>query len=180
VAALSVGARHARVAPKRNPGEGDDAGAQEQATADGRSVSGRPRDGNSSAAPRVLVSTFRWRGSVSCFTLKGFFAALRSPMRSGSSQSRRPEELRLVDVGSLLSVPVTTKSASRQPHSEHTSRSRQSRIAVSGVSLGHVGEVGLGLVRAFLARYDQPNPSRSESGIGLGSELIPNAKCYGT
>ena len=46
-------------AQKKNPGEGEDAGAQEQAIADGRSVSGRPCEWNSSAAPfRSLACSF--------------------------------------------------------------------------------------------------------------------------
>jgi len=43
---------------KRETRRGEDAGAQEQATADGRSVSGRPRDGNRSAAPGYSLAPF--------------------------------------------------------------------------------------------------------------------------
>ena len=42
---------------KENPGNGGDAGAQEQATADGRSVSGRPRAGE-----RQPSSVNHWSG----------------------------------------------------------------------------------------------------------------------
>lgn len=98
-------AHRPRPSPKENPGAGDDAGAREQATADGRIVSGRLRDWNSNAAPCLLISTFCCQRSVSCFTSEGFLSSsLRTGRYTGRytvcGRRRRPRASSAAAVGS--------------------------------------------------------------------------------
>jgi hypothetical protein len=69
--------------------------------------------------------------------------------------------MRSVVRGYRRAVPVTTKSTSRAPHTEHTSRSRQSRTDVPAPCRAAISAVGLDLVLAGFAPDDQAHAGRS-------------------